>query len=111
MTTQLTPQQSFEEKLKDRIRENIGDLMPDALLSQMIARAMSEFNMRIPAEPHRDADLVLSWAADEIERLTREVERLREAVSNALDDVLSDEAMPAHKVALLRAALSGGEHE
>ena len=47
----------------------------------------------------------------EIDRLTREVERLREAVSNALDDVLSDEAMPAHKVALLRAALSGGEHE
>lgn len=43
MTTQLTPQQLFEEKLKDRIRENIGDLMPDALLSQMIARAMEEF--------------------------------------------------------------------
>lgn len=47
----------------------------------------------------------------DVESLTRENERLREAVSNALDDVLSDEAMPAHKVALLRAALSGGEHE
>lgn len=30
---------------------------------------MGELTMRIPAEPDRDADLVLSWAADEIERL------------------------------------------
>jgi hypothetical protein len=28
---------------------------------------LREFTMRIPAEPDRDADLVLSWAADEIE--------------------------------------------
>jgi hypothetical protein len=37
-----------------------------------------EFTMRVPAEPDRDADLVLSWAADEIDRLLAENAALRE---------------------------------
>ena len=36
-----------------------------------------EFTMRIPAEPERDADLVLSTAANRIAELDRENERLR----------------------------------
>ena len=35
----------------------------------------SEFTMSIPARPERDADLVLSAAADEIERLRATLER------------------------------------
>lgn len=38
-----------------------------------------ECSMRVPAEPDRDADLVLSSAADEIERLRAEVAKLRAA--------------------------------
>lgn len=56
-------------------------------------------------------DAAVTRYLDERGATLAECARLREAVSNALDDVLSDEAMPAHKVALLRAALSGGEHE
>ena len=36
-----------------------------------------EFTMRVPAEPDRDADLVLAKAAMEIDRLTKEVKRLK----------------------------------
>ena len=32
-------------------------------------RTSGEFTMRVPAEPDRDADLVISWAAGELERL------------------------------------------
>jgi hypothetical protein len=39
-------------------------------IADAIARGdRSELTMRVPAEPDRDADLVVSWAADEIERL------------------------------------------
>lgn len=41
-------------------------------------RIASEMTMRIPADPERDADLVLSWAADELESLRAEVERLEQ---------------------------------
>lgn len=37
----------------------------------------SEFTMRIPAQPNRDADLVLSWAADELENVTAELDRVK----------------------------------
>ncbi len=41
-------------------------------------RMRREFSMRIPAEPDRDADLVLSWAADELERGADAMLRARE---------------------------------
>lgn len=37
-----------------------------------------EFTMRVPAEPQRDADLVLMSAADELDRLRTELATLRE---------------------------------
>jgi hypothetical protein len=64
-----------------------------------------ELTMRVPAEPDRDADLVVSWAADEIGSLRRqvsaaygmairkqeEIDRLRVSVRQA--DERGDEAM------------------
>ena len=38
----LTPHQQFEQKLMARIRESIGDLMPDDSLKQIIER---QFNL------------------------------------------------------------------
>lgn len=48
-------------------------------IAQAIAdRNMSELSMRVPAEPDRDADLVISSAAAELRRAADEVEKLRE---------------------------------
>lgn len=41
-TTALTPQQSFQKKLEDRIRENIGELMPDEALQEIVAKAVQK---------------------------------------------------------------------
>jgi hypothetical protein len=38
---QLTPQQKFEEKLQDRIRNDIGELVPDEVLSELIQRSIN----------------------------------------------------------------------
>ena len=55
--------------LVNRLRE-----LADAVTCGRDAVA-SEFTMSIPARPERDADLVLSAAADEIERLRATLER------------------------------------
>lgn len=49
---------------------------------------LSEFTMRIPAERDRDADLVLSWAADEIEQLQAELQQSQEIRSD-MESLLS----------------------
>lgn len=56
--------------LSPRLRE-----LSDAVTQGREAVAR-EFTMRVPAEPNRDADLVLSRAADELDRQTAEFARL-----------------------------------
>lgn len=41
-TKQLTPQQSFEEKVIDRLREDIGELIPDEVLADMVNKCMKK---------------------------------------------------------------------
>lgn len=59
------------ERLVGRLRQ-----LADAVTQGRDAVAR-EFTMHVPAEPERDADLVLSKAADEIDRLRAEVDALR----------------------------------
>lgn len=65
------------ERLVGRLRE-----LADAVTHgrDVVAR---EFTMRVPAEPERDADMVLSNAADELDRLRAENEALRAALQAA----------------------------
>jgi hypothetical protein len=42
MGTDLEPQQAFEEKLADRIRSDIGKLMPDEALAKIVERALEK---------------------------------------------------------------------
>lgn len=46
----------------------------------------SEFHMSIPPRPDRDADLVLSTAADEIDRLRAENAELSQALRKIAED-------------------------
>ena len=41
-TKTLTPQQSFEQKLSDRIREDIGELMPAEALAEIVSKAIEK---------------------------------------------------------------------
>jgi hypothetical protein len=42
MTTELTTPKTFEEKMRDRIRESIGDLMSNEDLKKLLDRAVEE---------------------------------------------------------------------
>ena len=37
-----TPQQEFEQRIKDRLAEDMGKLMPDEVLAEMVNRAMND---------------------------------------------------------------------
>lgn len=41
-TNALTAEQSFQEKMKERIRAQIGDLMPEEMLKAMVEKAVQE---------------------------------------------------------------------
>lgn len=56
-STELTPQQNFEDKMKARMRENFGDLVPDELLAKLLERLIEEtfFTKRkISESPNRN---------------------------------------------------------
>jgi hypothetical protein len=42
MSTELTPMQTFEEKVKGRLKETIADMLPDEVLSTLVHRVMEE---------------------------------------------------------------------
>ncbi len=42
MGTELTTEQAFQEKIKDRLAEDIGGLMPDELLAEMVKRSIDD---------------------------------------------------------------------
>lgn len=42
MENQLTPQQSFQKQISDRLREDVGKLIPDEALAEMVDRAVKD---------------------------------------------------------------------
>jgi len=42
MTTELTPQQKFEESIKNRLRQDIGELLPGDVLSDLVKKAIQD---------------------------------------------------------------------
>lgn len=103
---ELTPQQSFEEKVKDRLRENIGDLMPDEILQDMVKKAMQEmfFTRRDKKGDGWGArtEVFPSWFEDEVstrlkERVLEEAKMAIEAKRPELQEIISkliSEKMP-----------------
>lgn len=53
--TALTAQQTFEERMKERIRDSIGELMPDAALAEIVKRATEQAFFKPRELERRDA--------------------------------------------------------
>lgn len=86
-STELTPQQKFEEKVKAKLKENIGDLMPEDVLKAMIEKAMLEmfFTKKIETKQSGWQTHNIekpSWFEEEVSTLLKETIRgyVKEAV-------------------------------
>lgn len=98
MSTELTPQQRFEEKVRDRLRENIGDLIPDDVLSKMIQDTMQKLFFHRPMVDEGDRwnkKMVEkpSWFENEVREQTEKMLRplvlrhVAEAIEEKREDI------------------------
>lgn len=89
----LTPQQNFEEKIKARMRENIGDLMPDQILAEMVRKAMKEmfFTRREKKDSgyYSRIEVLPSWFEDEVvnELKDKVLTEVKTAVDEKRDEI------------------------
>jgi hypothetical protein len=70
--TQLTPMQTFEEKVKARLKETIADMLPDEALAGLVQKAVDEqfFKRRqIKDDYGRIKSESPSWFVQEVARL------------------------------------------
>jgi chromosome segregation ATPase len=56
------------------------------IAGSIAAAKYGDLAMRIPADPHHDADLIVDWAADEIERLHAVNAQIRTAHAEAINE-------------------------
>lgn len=80
MATELTTQQTFEENIKERLRRDIGDLLPDSVLSDLVTKAVNSlfFEPRKNRSQWGTEIYEKSWFLQEVEKLMKE--RIQEEV-------------------------------
>lgn len=72
MSTELTPQQSFQSKMEERIRKDIGELMPDDALADIVTKAIEKAFFQseiIPGGPYNRDTTEPPWMV----RITKEL--------------------------------------
>lgn len=97
---ELTPQQSFEEKIRDRMRDDIGDLVPDEVLADLMQKAIQEmFFTRRSTSSYGNKTELPSWFEAETEKLlsikAREtlhayMEENKDEIESAIRDFIQD---------------------
>jgi len=78
MTTDIMQQKSFEEKMKERIKDSIGELITDEELSKLVERAVDEvfFKEQVIHKSYGRDEYKPSLICDIIEKLLKKsVER------------------------------------
>jgi hypothetical protein len=91
--TALTPQQTFEENIKNRLRKDIGDLVPPEVLSALIEKAMKEMFFTREKKPEHsgyNAKMIElpSWFDKEIKSLIEPL--IKSHLENWLESNRSD---------------------
>src|SRR5580698_1104647 len=65
---QLTPQQQFENSIKDRLRKDIGDLLPNEVLAELVKKAIEDmfFVKRTTRDSYGYTTTSVSWFEEEV---------------------------------------------
>lgn len=82
---EINVKQTFEDNIKDRIRNDIGDLIPDELLTNMISKSIDDILIK-PKETKNDWGTV-TRTAGLMEEITRELltEKIKETIRGSED--------------------------
>ena len=84
--TELTPQKSFQQKLEERIRKDIGELMPDEALAEIVNKAVEKafFEDRVSTGRYGETNRKPPWMVDAITELMEQ--QVRQAVEKWVAD-------------------------
>lgn len=88
----VNPQQQFEEAIKNRIRADIGDLIPDEVLAGLVEKAIQSmfFTKKVEKKQYGNDIHYPSWFEDEIERCIRgQIQKTVEAYFEKHGDKIS----------------------
>jgi len=99
-----TPIEEFQKKVVERLRDDIRDLLPDAVLQQLVTRAVEEefFKERRVPRPYGADDLKASWFVEAIAKeaaplvakaVAGFIAERAELVDRAIHTFLTDEAL------------------
>ena len=115
MTNDLTPMQSFEEKVKGKLKETIADMLPDEALQALVQKAVEEtfFKRRSTQDRNGYTREEKPWFVEEVAKLAEPIiqaqaqrafeankERVEEAVAKFIDQ---------QNIAMIMAARIGHE--
>jgi hypothetical protein len=113
--TQLTTEQTFQQAIKDRLREDMGTLMPDEALAAMAEKAIQEMFFTRKEDKGYHSQPEPSWFEAECAKLMRA--KITATMSNYFaknEDVLQgavmmaiEKSMPAMLAEVITSALSG----
>lgn len=114
MSAELQPLAAFQERVKEKLRDDIGSMLPDEALAALVQEAVKEqfFKPRKVEEGYRTVDKP-SWFVEEvaklaqpyIERVMREyVEVNRDALDRALAEFCGAQNLLLLAMASMRAA-------
>lgn len=105
MTNELTPMQSFEEKIKDKLTKDIGDLIPDDALKVLVEKATQDVffkdqriepKERFSSATYKDSvfkEIVKELLAERMDSAIREfINDNREEMSRQLRDFVETSA-------------------
>lgn len=87
VTVPQTPQEAFQQKIQDRLREDVGSLIPDEVIAEMTKKAINDmfFTRRGSVDAYgRPQIKELSWFEKEVEEQTRA--KVRQALSDYMKE-------------------------
>lgn len=97
MVNDITKSQSFEEKMKDRIRESIGELITDEELSQLVHRSIDAVFFKAETDVYGKVikpallnELTKQLLAPSVKECIQQyIAKNHEEVKNAINEVIS----------------------
>jgi hypothetical protein len=112
----LTPMQTFEEKVKNRLKETIADMLPDDALAALVQRAVDEqfFKERVYGDQY-NRKTYPSWFVEEVadlakpiieEHIARAFEERKDEIKKAIDGYIASENLTLLMVAAMSQKLS-----
>lgn len=81
-STTITPMQTFQERVKEKLRDTIADLLPDEALQELVKRVIDEeffTKRRIPGQ---------GWGAQDIIKPSQFQEMVLEAAKPIIQDLV-----------------------